>query len=96
MASNILRKNKKLFLKIDKELFLRARLVLTWAEIGKQGKLNKIKELAAFMGLGHCEVFPKQEKLSLCTCHTLLYPAFPTPLRTIYSPCSKVKMKGRK
>jgi len=24
---------------------------------------NKIKELAAFMGLGHCEVFPKQEKL---------------------------------
>ena len=24
---------------------------------------NKLKELAAFMGLGHCEVFPKQEKL---------------------------------
>ena len=24
---------------------------------------NKIKELAAFMGLGHCEVFPKQERL---------------------------------
>ena len=24
---------------------------------------HKIKELASFMGLGHCEVFPKQEKL---------------------------------
>ena len=24
---------------------------------------NKLKELAAFMGLGHCEVFPKQERL---------------------------------